>query len=108
MSKRIDITGKIFGDIYVVEFLGCKKTHAVYKCICMPCNRVRKVTYSNLKSGNTHACISCCKEKINYKGKWEVCHLLKEGLAQEKIAERYGVARAAIAKVKREFCENTT
>lgn len=59
MSKRIDITGQIFHDILVLEYIGTKKTNFVYKCLCMPCNSLMEVPYSNLKSGNTKSCVSC-------------------------------------------------
>ena len=59
MSKRVDITGKTFGNVLVLEYLLTKNTHAMYKCKCILCNSFIVVSYSNLKSGNTKSCASC-------------------------------------------------
>ena len=59
MSKRIDITGKKFGNVLVLEYSHTKNNHAIYTCRCMICNSLMVASYSNLKSGNTRNCTSC-------------------------------------------------
>ena len=59
MSKRVDITGKTFGNVLVLEYSHTKNTHAMYKCKCKLCNSPMIVSYTNLKSGNTKSCTSC-------------------------------------------------
>lgn len=43
MSARIDITNQIFNDIYVLKFEKKKNTHALYRCLCMRCNSLRRI-----------------------------------------------------------------
>lgn len=84
---RIDITGKTFSNVKVLEFIGSKNTSALYKCECLLCHKIFNVTYSNLSSGNTKACGSCRKRTHRKKHhplyrRWQ--ELRRNGLICEK------------------------
>jgi len=64
MSKRVDITGKTFANVLVLEYLQTKNTHAMYKCKCKLCDSFMIASYSNLKSGNTKAVPLVGKERM--------------------------------------------
>ena len=72
MSKRIEITGQIFNNVYVLEFIKAQKTQALYKCLCMLCNETFNVTYINLVSGNTQSCQKCGNKRTNYKQEQDI------------------------------------
>ena len=99
MSKRIDITGKIFGDTWVLEFSEKRNTHAIWKCLCMICNEVYYPTYSNLKSGNTHACMHCSRKTTNYQEEYEIRqkYANKDSVAQ--IARDFNVSRGVVYRI---------
>ena len=58
MSKRIDISNKVFGKLTVLYFVEAKNTHAMWMVRCT-CGSVIKVSYSNLKSKQTNSCQKC-------------------------------------------------
>ncbi|OGS70756.1 MAG: hypothetical protein A3F91_09595 [Flavobacteria bacterium RIFCSPLOWO2_12_FULL_35_11] len=105
MSKRIDITGKIFSDIYVLEFIRSENTHAKYKCLCMSCNTVTHTTRANLVSGNTKSCQKCGNKKINYIQEHEIFTRLKNGDNKSQIAREMNLSRKAIYRVAREWAD---
>ena len=102
MSKRIDISGEIFNDIYVLTFIRNRKTHALYKCLCMICNETFDTTYSNLISKNTKSCQSCGQKVTNYKQNCEIMQRIKRGDYISHIAEDYEVSRSVINRIKTE------
>lgn len=55
MVKRIDLTGKTYGRLTVLEYIGGAK----YRCQC-ECGNITVVNTSNLKSGHTKSC-GCLK-----------------------------------------------
>jgi len=103
LSKRIDITGKIFNDIYVLKFERNKNTHAEYKCLCMLCNETMFATYSNLKSGNTNGCQKCGQKKTNYIQEFYINQKLKNGMSIAAVARDLGPSRDVIYRVKKEW-----
>lgn len=103
MSKRIDITNQIFNDIFVLEFNKKRKTHAEYKCLCMLCNSIIYVTYSNLVSGNTKSCQSCGRKCISNGVEQDIFLDLKNGSKISHLAKKYNVSRNVIYRVKSEF-----
>lgn len=58
MSKRIDLTNRVFGKLTVIKFLRCQNTHAIWKAICS-CGKTLEIQSGNLISGNTNSCQSC-------------------------------------------------
>lgn len=100
MSKRIDISNRIYGDILVIEFHKNAKTHALWKCLCMTCNRIVYVTYSNLENKNTKSCASCAQKVTTYKQECEISERLLAGDKVTHIAKDYGADRKVINRVK--------
>jgi hypothetical protein len=99
MSKRIDIKNKIYNDIYVLEFDKKLNTHARWKCLCMLCNKIIYVTYTNLASNNTKSCQSCGQE-ISNGLEQDIYWDLKKGLKISHISKKYNVARNVVYRVK--------
>lgn len=62
MGKIIDLTGRRFGRLVALEFVGRKNGRTLWKCIC-DCGKESITAYSNLMSGNTKSC--GCLEKAN-------------------------------------------
>jgi len=106
VSAKIDISGRIYNDIYVVEYLECRKTQAIYKCICMLCGNVIEVSYSNLKSKNTKSCGSCGKKLFNYKKEFEIAQRIKSGEKIVHLAKEYGINRSVLYRIKSEYLES--
>lgn len=104
MSKRIDITNQIFNDIYVLEYFDNKNSHAEYKCLCMLCNKVVHVTYSNLtKKNNTKSCASCGQKKISNGIEQDIANDLRTETNISSLARKYGVNRRVIYRIEREY-----
>ncbi len=103
MSKRIDITGQIFNDIFVLEFIGTKNSHAEYKCLCMNCNSIMSATYSNLISGNTKSCASCGQKRISNGLKQDIYWKLKTGAKITHIGNEFNVSRHIVYRVAKEY-----
>ena len=103
MSKRIDISGMIFNDIYVLEYAKKENTHAKYKCLCMPCNTVLYATYPNLVSGNTKSCQKCGNKRVNYIQEHEIISRLKDGESKSQIARDMGLSRSVIYRVIKDW-----
>ena len=55
MTKRIDLTGKTYGRLTVLEYIG----NAKYKCKC-ECGKITIANTENLKRGHTKSC-GCLK-----------------------------------------------
>ena len=65
MRKTIDMTGEIYGNLKVLEFVEVKNTNSVWLCECLICGSSTKVTRPNLRSGNTVDCGCRRSEKIS-------------------------------------------
>lgn len=100
MSKRVDITGQQFGDLLVLGFIKNKNTHALYKCLCMLCNKTTLKTYTNLKSGNSKSCQSCGQKISNGKTQ-DIEYDLSCGVKITNIAKKYQINRAVVYRVKK-------
>jgi hypothetical protein len=59
----IDLTGKKYGKLTVLEFMGKKKRHYMWRCKC-DCGNECIVSSDNLNSGNTKSCGCLRKDKI--------------------------------------------
>jgi hypothetical protein len=93
MSNFIDLTGKRFGHLVVIQKSEQKtKSGAVWDCIC-DCGKIVAVTACNLKSGNTRSCRCISKQFM-----WETRE--KHGLIKNLIGEKFGLL-TVIAKAKK-------
>ena len=65
MSKRIDLTNKIFGDWLVIDFnTEQSNNHSSYwNCKCLKCGRIKPVRSTHLRSGVSTSC-GCKTSKI--------------------------------------------
>ena len=62
MGKINDLTGRRFGMLVAVEYVGRKNGRTLWRCIC-DCGKESVTGYSNLMTGNTKSC--GCMEKAN-------------------------------------------
>jgi len=99
MSKRVDITGQIFHDLYVLEFTENKNTHAYYKCLCMKCNETILVSYSNLISGNTKSCRSCGNKRVSNGVEQDICWELQNKIKICAISEKFNIGRGIVYRI---------
>lgn len=106
MSKRIDIAGEIFGDILVLEYEKQVNTHALWKCLCMRCNKITYKTYSNLVSGNSKSCKSCGQKKLSNGQEQDIIFALKNGVTEAELAKQYSVSRTIIRRIREEEIKN--
>ncbi len=102
MSKRIDITGQIFGNILVLEFDKNANTHALYKCLCMCCNTVLRVTYSNLTNKNTRNCRSCANKRTTYHEEWDILEKYRSCENIAETARQFSVDRTVVRRILKE------
>ena len=105
MSARKDLTGKKFGKIKVLEFVGHNNTHTIYKCLCTRCGKELEVPYSNLISGNTKSCQSC-GNKIPEELELIIKNALLEDEKISHIAKKYNVNRSVVYRIKKEIEEH--
>lgn len=103
MSRRIDLTGKTFGQVKVIEYAGISNTHALWKCKCLKCNAFFTSVATNLRSGNTKGCNACRKKEIRDRKKLSaeqekeiVYKHVKEGASMRDLAKEYSVTASAI------------
>lgn len=55
MNKRIELAGKTFGRLYVVEYARCKNEVPYWLCRCV-CGTVKEIDGQCLRSGKTVSC----------------------------------------------------
>lgn len=103
MSKRIDIKGKIINDILVLKFHENKKTHAIWKCLCMSCNELTYKSYTNLISGNSKSCQKC-GQKISNGKEQDIYWDLKTDMNISEIAKKYAIDRRTVKRVRDKYC----
>lgn len=64
MASKVDLTGKVFGKLTVVEFVEMAKNHqAMWRCLC-ECKHTIVTRGSSLKNGHTTSC-GCLTLKVN-------------------------------------------
>lgn len=61
MGKVIDITGKKFGQLTVCNLIETNRNGSYWNCKC-ECGNYKKVSKTNLKSGQVKSCGCLCKE----------------------------------------------
>lgn len=65
MNKAIDMTGKVFGKLKVVERAGSSHDgRALWKCKCLNCGKVIVATGRALRSGDKKSC-GCLVKEVN-------------------------------------------
>jgi len=107
VSARVDITDQIFNDIYVLEFVKNQNTHALYKCLCMLCNEITYITYSNLtKSNNTKSCQRCAQKKISNAIEQDIAFELRNGMNKNQLSKKYGLSRTVFYRIEEDFKTN--
>lgn len=62
--NRIDLTGKKFNKLTVIEYACTEKKAAVWKCLC-ECGNYKLVRTGNLLNGHTKSC-GCFKKKLPF------------------------------------------
>jgi len=103
MSKRIDITNQIFNDFYVLEYYKQINSHAKWKCLCMSCNEITYVTYTNLISGNSKSCQSCGQKIISNGVEQDIVFDIDKGDRISQISKKYNVDRGVIYRIKKQY-----
>lgn len=70
---RVDLTGKVFGRLKVVEFIHIKNHKAFWKCECS-CGVIKSVASASLVSGGTKSCGCLAIKDLTGKqfGRWKV------------------------------------
>jgi hypothetical protein len=53
--KKADLTGKRFGNLNVVEYLGIRNHRQCWKCIC-DCGNFAELSTNEIRTGNTKSC----------------------------------------------------
>ena len=107
MSKRAELKGEIFTDLWVLDFEKQKNSHALWKCLCMQCNTLVYVTATNLLSNNSKACASCGRKSLTYAQEFTLIELYRSGLNKSQIAKELHVNRSVVYRViKKELPED--
>jgi hypothetical protein len=106
MSEKLDLTGRTFGDLYVIKGVNktirpnAKNEYTIYECRCI-CNKIKNVSAVNLlKENGTRSC-GCLKIRSN----------LSEELFPGKKFGRLTVIEFSMEKELWKFecnCENKT
>ena len=74
--RFMDLTGKTFGRLVVVEYLGRGKTNALWRCRCT-CGKVKDILAPRLRNGQTRSC-GCFRSEVT--SKRSKTHGLKESV----------------------------
>lgn len=72
MRKFVDLTGQKFGRLTVIERVGVKNHHSLWKCKC-DCGNLHYATIDNLKGGHTKSC-GCIAKEIMTGNKYRQTH----------------------------------
>lgn len=90
MGKHLDLTGKKFSRLYVLELIREKNKHGrKWKCRC-DCGNITYVYGKNLKNGHTTSCGCFHKEKLSSMFSKEKG---KAGFTRLKLSYSYGASR---------------
>jgi hypothetical protein len=69
MSRKIDLTGKVFGRLTVTKYIESRwlagKFRRYHECLCN-CGKITEVTTDQLRSGSTQSC-GCLRKDISTK-----------------------------------------
>ena len=86
--KAIDLTGKRYGRLIVLERVGTdKQRRATWKCLC-DCGNKRVIAGVNMTRGKTRSCGCLAKEALQ-KGKEAAAYKKADRLRQERMHEQY-------------------
>ena len=92
MSNKVDLTGKRFGRLIVLEHIGYKcfpsgRRHLLWKCKC-DCGNFTNVTTEKLKSCSTRSC-GCLAREIRSKRKGQNATNYKKGITFTRLGYIY-------------------
>ena len=111
-KNTMDISGKIFGRLKVIDFSYIKEHNSYWNCSC-ECGRTYIVRGSSLVSGNTKSC-GCYKvpynkgiRKLNKEQQDMVFNMKNTGSSSLAIAEKFNVSRSTIDRILLEY-QNAT
>lgn len=83
----MNYTGKVIGDMEILEYVGYRHNHSYYKVRCKACELVREVSISNLlKQGSRHCYRTCGKQYLEHEylnrcfGDYEVVDILPHNI----------------------------
>ena len=109
--RKLEI-GKIYGDLKIIEDLGCTKSrHHYYLCLCLRCSNEIKILRETLKKNKTTCCSECQKSKKyigQIIGDYEVIRRLtisddkKNGIPWECKCQKCGRVHSVSDKVLKE------
>lgn len=109
MSKKLDLTGQIFGKITVINFNEEKskeKRRTYWNCIC-ECGNKCIIQTQDLRSGHTKSCGKCNYKQIKIGdkfGEWEIIKF-DEKTSKEK-RRKYWICRCKCGTIK-SVCESS-
>ena len=92
-KSRIDLTGKRFGRLTVLEYAGTGKGGTFWKCKC-DCGKITTILSHSLRSGRTTSC-GCYNKEVTSK---RYCDNLKK---VERLQEQLNEANEVIKKYRR-------
>ena len=102
MSKRIDLTGKMFNTLEVVEFVYKKNTHAYWLVKCLKCGFTKISSSSNLRNGMSDKCNYCSAQSraaLTPKQRESIINEYEAKIKVTVLAKKYGVVRNTIYAV---------
>lgn len=83
MGKFIDLTGKVFERLTVVEMVGRQSGHVTWECEC-ECGTLKTVRGVDLRNGNTTSCGCYRKETLHENRK----KITKRGRKKKEVQEQ--------------------
>lgn len=103
MSARIDISGRVFEYIKVLDYSHTQHTHAYWNVQCLLCDNIFKASYTNLASGNTRACDGCAQIGLDRATRDDIVRRHTNNETVASIARRYDTSRGKINSVIRKM-----
>ena len=101
MSARIDLTGKKYGVLEVLEFDTVFQTHAKWKCLCHNCYSVTSVPSAYVMRDDRITCSKCRGSRLSYKEGLEIIDGLKLGLSKTYFRKKYNCSHCAVMSAVR-------
>ena len=92
MPKKLDLVGKRFGRLTVIEYAGVKNCSSQWKCRC-DCGKIKTVRGANLTSGVTRSCGCLCGES----------HVTHDGSDTRLYRIWYGIIRRTEDSNRKEY-----
>jgi hypothetical protein len=89
MSARIDLKGKKYGVLEVLEFDTVFQTHAKWKCLCHNCYDITSVPSAYVMRDDRKTCSKCRGSRLSYKEGLDIIDGLKNGLTKTHFRKKY-------------------